>query len=196
MASDRNHSVRFAFEESQLVLSAQNLEAGDVREVVPADLEGAPLFTGFNVKYFQDILTATRGDKLQIEPRLAESWKAIDNKRQIRLKQEMMLGKEHQASMAAMFKEAKDAIRAGKVRYLGVSNHRAWRIAEIVALCREAGIPAPAVCQPYYNAFNRMPEVETLPACGHYGIGVGAKDRRPGRSRLRGSGGCGMRRSG
>jgi len=67
MASDRNHSVRFAFEESQLVLSAQNLEAGDVREVVPADLEGAPLFTGFNVKYFQDILTATRGDKLQIE---------------------------------------------------------------------------------------------------------------------------------
>jgi aryl-alcohol dehydrogenase-like predicted oxidoreductase len=65
-----------------------------------------------------------------------------------------------------------DAIRAGKVRYLGVSNHRAWRIAEIVSLCREAGIPAPAACQPYYNAFNRMPEVEILPACGRYGIGV------------------------
>jgi aryl-alcohol dehydrogenase-like predicted oxidoreductase len=64
------------------------------------------------------------------------------------------------------------AIRAGKVRYLGVSNHRAWRIAEIVALCREAGIPGPAVCQPYYNAFNRMPEVEILPACGRFGIGV------------------------
>ncbi len=45
---------------------------------------------------------------------LLVGWKAIDNKRQIRLKQEMMLGKEHQASMAAMFKEAKDAIRAGK----------------------------------------------------------------------------------
>ncbi len=65
-----------------------------------------------------------------------------------------------------------DAIRAGKVRYLGVSNHRAWRIAEIVALCRDAGIPPPAVCQPYYNAFNRMPEVEVLPCCGRYGIGV------------------------
>jgi aryl-alcohol dehydrogenase-like predicted oxidoreductase len=65
-----------------------------------------------------------------------------------------------------------DAIRAGKVRYLGVSNHRAWRIAEIVTLCHEAGIAAPAVCQPYYNAFNRMPEVEVLPACGRYGIGV------------------------
>jgi aryl-alcohol dehydrogenase (NADP+) len=65
-----------------------------------------------------------------------------------------------------------DIIRAGKVRYLGISNHRAWRIAEIVRLCREAGLPTPAACQPYYNAFNRMPEVETLPACAHYGIGV------------------------
>jgi aryl-alcohol dehydrogenase-like predicted oxidoreductase len=65
-----------------------------------------------------------------------------------------------------------DLVRAGKVRYLGVSNHRAWRLAEIVALCRQAGIAPPAACQPYYNAFNRMPEVEILPACGHYGIGV------------------------
>lgn len=65
-----------------------------------------------------------------------------------------------------------DIVRAGKVRYLGVSNHRAWRVAEIVNLCREAGISPPAVCQPYYNAFNRMPEVELLPACAHYGIGV------------------------
>jgi aryl-alcohol dehydrogenase-like predicted oxidoreductase len=65
-----------------------------------------------------------------------------------------------------------DIVRAGKVRYIGVSNHRAWRVAEIVRLCREAGMPTPAVCQPYYNAFNRMPEVELLPACGHFGIGV------------------------
>ena len=26
--------------------------------------------------------------------------------------------------------------------------------------------------QPYYNAMNRMPEVEHLPACGYYGLGV------------------------
>jgi aryl-alcohol dehydrogenase-like predicted oxidoreductase len=65
-----------------------------------------------------------------------------------------------------------DIVRAGKVRYLGVSNHRAWRVAQIVRLCGEAGIAPPAVCQPYYNAFNRMPEVELLPACEHFGIGV------------------------
>ena len=34
------------------------------------------------------------------------------------------------------------------------------------------GIAAPVVCQPYYNAMNRMPEVEQLPACAHFGLGV------------------------
>ena len=67
MASDRNHSVRFAFEEDRVVLTAQNVDAGDVREEVAAELEGEPLFTGFNVKYFQDILGATSGDRLRLE---------------------------------------------------------------------------------------------------------------------------------
>jgi aryl-alcohol dehydrogenase-like predicted oxidoreductase len=79
---------------------------------------------------------------------------------------------DHDTPLAETIGAVADIVRAGKVRYLGVSNHRAWRIAEIVNLCREAGLPTPAVCQPYYNAFNRMPEVEVLPACGHYGIGV------------------------
>ncbi|MCW5772214.1 MAG: aldo/keto reductase [Rhodospirillaceae bacterium] len=61
---------------------------------------------------------------------------------------------------------------AGKIRYSGVSNHRAWRIARLVEACRRAGVPAPIVCQPYYNAMNRQPEVEVLPCCGHYGLGV------------------------
>lgn len=65
-----------------------------------------------------------------------------------------------------------DLIRAGKVRYFGVSNFRGWRIAETVAACRRNGVPAPIVCQPAYNLLNRVPEVEILPACDHYGIGV------------------------
>ena len=65
-----------------------------------------------------------------------------------------------------------DLIRAGKIRYFGVSNYRGWRIAEVVGLCAELNVPRPVVCQPYYNAFNRMPEVEILPACDYYGLGV------------------------
>jgi aryl-alcohol dehydrogenase-like predicted oxidoreductase len=63
-------------------------------------------------------------------------------------------------------------LAAGKIRYWGVSNFRGWRIAEAMRLAGQLGMPGPVVCQPYYNLLNRMPEVEVLPACGHYGIGV------------------------
>ena len=65
-----------------------------------------------------------------------------------------------------------DVIAQGKVRYWGVSNFRGWRIAEAVRLAADMGVPAPVVCQPYYNAMNRMPETEVIPACAHYGLGV------------------------
>jgi aryl-alcohol dehydrogenase-like predicted oxidoreductase len=65
-----------------------------------------------------------------------------------------------------------DLIRAGKIRYWGVSNLRGWRIAEVVRVCGELHVPRPVVCQPYYNAMNRQPENDILPACQHYGIGV------------------------
>ena len=65
-----------------------------------------------------------------------------------------------------------DLVRAGKIRAWGVSNFRGWRIAELVRVAQQLGAPSPIVCQPYYNLLNRMPEVEILPACQHYGIGV------------------------
>lgn len=65
-----------------------------------------------------------------------------------------------------------DLIRAGKLRYFGLSNFRGWRIAEVVRLCEQLGAPLPVVHQPCYNLLNREPEVEVLPACGHYGLGV------------------------
>ncbi|WP_338830562.1 aldo/keto reductase [Bradyrhizobium sp. 27S5] len=65
-----------------------------------------------------------------------------------------------------------DLIRAGKVRYFGVSNYRAWRVAEICNICDRLGIDRPVASQPYYNAMNRMPEVEHFPACANYGLGI------------------------
>lgn len=65
-----------------------------------------------------------------------------------------------------------DLIRAGKVRYFGVSNYRAWRVAEICNICDRLGIDRPIASQPYYNAMNRMPEVEHFPACAYYGLGI------------------------
>lgn len=63
-------------------------------------------------------------------------------------------------------------IRAGKMRHFGVSNYRAWRIAEICRLCDQAGIARPAASQPYYHAMYRVVETDHLPACGYFGLGV------------------------
>ena len=79
---------------------------------------------------------------------------------------------DHDTPLAEVVRALADMIRAGKIRYFGVSNHRAWRVAEICRLCDEAGIDRPVVSQPLYNALNRMVEVEHLPACAHFGLGV------------------------
>ncbi len=78
----------------------------------------------------------------------------------------------HDANLEEALRALGDLIRAGKIRSFGLSNFRGWRIAEIVRICEKIGVPQPVVCQPYYNLLNRGPEVEILPACGHYGLGV------------------------
>jgi aryl-alcohol dehydrogenase-like predicted oxidoreductase len=79
---------------------------------------------------------------------------------------------DHSTPLAETVRAMGDLIRAGKIRYFGVSNHRAWRIAEICHLCDAFQIDRPVVSQPCYNALNRMPETEQLPACHYYGLGV------------------------
>ncbi|MGE0768344.1 MAG: aldo/keto reductase [Hyphomicrobiaceae bacterium] len=65
-----------------------------------------------------------------------------------------------------------DLIRAGKVRYWGLSNVRAWHIPVIAAACADVGAPPPVVLQPYYNIMTRQPEVELLPAARAFDLGV------------------------
>ena len=65
-----------------------------------------------------------------------------------------------------------DLIQAGKLRYWGLSNVRAWHIPVIATACRDVGAPLPVVLQPYYNLMNRMPEVEVLPAARAFNLGV------------------------
>lgn len=65
-----------------------------------------------------------------------------------------------------------DLQRQGKIRYFGVSNYRAWRVAELCRIADDLGADRPVVSQPYYNLVNRMPETEHLAACAHFGLGV------------------------
>jgi aryl-alcohol dehydrogenase-like predicted oxidoreductase len=79
---------------------------------------------------------------------------------------------DHSTPLQETVRAMGELIRQGKVRYFGVSNYRAWRVGEICNICDDLGVDRPIVSQPYYNAMNRMPEVEHFPACGYYGLGI------------------------
>jgi aryl-alcohol dehydrogenase-like predicted oxidoreductase len=79
---------------------------------------------------------------------------------------------DHATPLETTVRALGDLVRAGKIRHFGVSNYRSWRIAEICRLCDQLGIDRPVVSQPYYNAMNRQPEVEQIPAAAHYGLGI------------------------
>ncbi|MGA8113715.1 MAG: aldo/keto reductase [Actinocatenispora sp.] len=63
-------------------------------------------------------------------------------------------------------------VRAGKVRYIGVSNFRGWQLQKAVDLCRQHGWETPASLQPLYTLLDRGAEWELLPVCRNEGVGV------------------------
>lgn len=79
---------------------------------------------------------------------------------------------DHGTPLEETVRAVADLVRQGKILHFGLSNYRSWRLAEICRLADEAGIDRPVVSQPYYNAMNRVPEVEHLAACRHYGLGI------------------------
>jgi DNA polymerase-3 subunit beta len=67
VVQDRARAVRFAFRESELEIQVQNVDRGEVTEVVALELEGEPLTVGFNVRYLQDILSVLDGPTVVLE---------------------------------------------------------------------------------------------------------------------------------
>jgi aryl-alcohol dehydrogenase-like predicted oxidoreductase len=63
-------------------------------------------------------------------------------------------------------------LEGGLARHWGLSNYRAWRIAETIRIADRLGVPRPIVGQPCYNAATRLAEVEYLPACAHFALGI------------------------
>lgn len=56
-----------------------------------------------------------------------------------------------------------DLVRAGKIRYIGLSNYAAWQMADILALCDKRGYDKPVITQVVYNALTRGIEQECVP---------------------------------
>jgi aryl-alcohol dehydrogenase-like predicted oxidoreductase len=56
-------------------------------------------------------------------------------------------------------------VEDGSVRYVGVSNYRAWQLEKALQLCRSRGWHEPVSLQPQYSLYARATEFELLPMC-------------------------------
>lgn len=63
-------------------------------------------------------------------------------------------------------------VRAGKIRYWGLSNTPAWYVAQVATLAAVRGMPGPIAMQYFYSLTNRDIEDEHLPLAAEFGIGI------------------------
>lgn len=63
-------------------------------------------------------------------------------------------------------------VRAGKIRYWGISNSPAWYVAKVATLATVRGLPGPIAMQFFYSLVNRDVEDEHIPLTGEFGIGM------------------------
>ncbi len=65
-----------------------------------------------------------------------------------------------------------DAVRSGKVRYIGASSMYAWQFAKALFISEQRGWARFVSMQNHYNLLYREEEREMLPLCREFGIGV------------------------
>ena len=70
------------------------------------------------------------------------------------------------------FRFLDDAVRAGKVRYVGLSNYTGWQLQKTVDLTEFRHWSVPITLQPQYNLLVREIEWEIVPACEANGLGL------------------------
>jgi aryl-alcohol dehydrogenase-like predicted oxidoreductase len=65
-----------------------------------------------------------------------------------------------------------DLVRSGKVRYIGVSNHPAWMVAEAQETARRLNLNAFVSCQDEYSLLVRDADRELMPMMSRYRLGL------------------------
>ncbi len=65
-----------------------------------------------------------------------------------------------------------DAVHAGKVAYVGLSNFTGWQVEKTVCLAEARGLSRPVTLQPQYSLLAREVEWEVVPACLEEGLGL------------------------
>ena len=64
------------------------------------------------------------------------------------------------------------AMKSGDITYVGTSNFPGWGLAKFQMLAEQRGLLGFVSEQTQYNLLNRMPELEVVPSCREFGIGL------------------------
>lgn len=65
-----------------------------------------------------------------------------------------------------------EAVRAGEVDHIGLSNSTGWQVQLALSTARAMGLHVPVTLQPQYSLVSREIEFEIVPAAVHHGIGL------------------------
>jgi aryl-alcohol dehydrogenase-like predicted oxidoreductase len=71
-----------------------------------------------------------------------------------------------------IYQAMEQLVREGKVLYVGSSNFAAWNIAEAIHKAKERNFLGIVSEQSIYSLRNRHIELEVIPACKHFGVGL------------------------
>lgn len=71
-----------------------------------------------------------------------------------------------------IFQAMEQLVREGKITYLGSSNFAAWNIAEAQMTAKQRNFLGIVSEQSIYSLRNRHIELEVIPACKHFGLGL------------------------
>lgn len=74
--------------------------------------------------------------------------------------------------LAESLRTLDDAVRAGKIRYVGFSNFAAWQIEKALCFAEQWGLNRAIVIQPQYNLLKRQAESEIFPCARAEQLGV------------------------
>lgn len=79
---------------------------------------------------------------------------------------------DYETSVEESLEAMSSLVKAGKVRYIGVSNFAAWQIADMLAICDKRNYIPPIITQNVCNLITRGLETELVPFLKAHGMGL------------------------
>lgn len=83
-----------------------------------------------------------------------------------------MHGPDYQTPFEESLEAMNSLVRAGKIRYYGLSNFAAWQLMDALWICDKRNYVAPCVTESVYNLLTRGIETELVPCCKQKNIGL------------------------